>query len=255
MRTRRRPLAGRALKLSIMRAKSAPPPVTGVHPLRHERAISAPHRWSGAAERGELRPTRSDLLSASCPAGLRCTQAPANGATGGARRGHESDRVRHRGVARRAGRRALAPGGIPVRSKLTAANPAKPSPWPTHCNTPRPFRNRSQRPPRAPPPQRLGRAWHLPWRTLKIYPQRIGTQLSLETVELRRSPRPDHSGGLDGPMNGVTFRRGTNPLATRRPGRRASSRRATFNRAGHCSGGTTANLARRPSRRARHRPS
>ena len=77
MRSRRRPLAGRALKLSVMRAKSAPPPVTSVHPPRHERAISAPHRWSGAAERGEPRPTRSDRSAP--PAGLRVHRRPRTG--------------------------------------------------------------------------------------------------------------------------------------------------------------------------------
>ncbi len=151
---------------------------------RRQRATSLP----SAAQGSEALPTRSGPLSKWCPTGLlgapqarpaRTRRPPRSRAKGAA----------HQAVAGSAGTRQRASHGerrdsaVPAPAPYSAAgsssqrNPRQahlPGPLEMPGRPASPVADRHVRPSPAP-----GRAWHLPWRTLKIHPQHIGTQLSL----------------------------------------------------------------------------
>jgi len=140
--------------------------------VRHQRATSLP----SAAEGSEGRPPRSDRAARGArracwrrQARPARTRRPPRSRAGMRQRASHGER---RDVAVRA----------PSAFHSATATSSQPKPGQAfslaHSRSPTIPQPRSQTS-ACTPPQRLGRASHLPWRTLKIYPQHIGTQLSL----------------------------------------------------------------------------
>ncbi len=154
-------------------------PVTRVHPPRHECAISAPHRWSGAAQRSEGRPPRSDRAARGARRacwgrqGRQCGDAQAAAQPG-----------QGAGAPSGCGKRRNAPAGPRTASAGTwRYGHSRPAASPSAANSPQqtgpgllpgPLESPTvphhlSRTSRAPLPA-PGRTWHTPEAPLKIHP-------------------------------------------------------------------------------------